>query len=395
MQPLTINDYTLVTALGAGRAAQRRALLAGETGLAPCRFFDITDLPTFVGEVAGLDEVTLPTELAEFDCRNNRLAWLALQQDGFTATVAGAADRYGPDRIGVYVGTSTAGIHHTELAYFARASIDAPLPGWYRYDSTHNMYSVAEFVRLALGLNGISMAISTACSSSAKVFASAERAMAGGLIDAAVVGGADSLCLTTLYGFHSLQLVADELCRPADAARRGLNIGEAAGFALLERDGDPARPKLLGYGESGDAYHMSSPCPDGAGALLAMGAALRRAALASDDIDYINLHGTGTKTNDLAECTAVQRLFGPRTPCSSTKGWTGHTLGAAGIVEIAFSLLALEHGFMPQSLNTREVDPAITCRIVTETRHAPLGRVLSNSFGFGGSNCSLIVGAGA
>ena len=388
---LTITAHTLTTALGAGINANWVKLCAGETGLRACHFFDIVDLSTWVGEVNDVDSVCVPAELEKFNCRNNRLAFLGLQQDNFLQQAQNATSHYGKERVGVFIGTSTSGIHQTERAYLSRNSVSDSLPAWYHYAETHNTYSVAEFVRCVVGAEGISAAISTACSSSAKVFASAYRAIKSGLCDAAIVGGVDSLCLTTLYGFNSLQLISNEMCRPSDKQRTGISIGEAAGFALLERAGD-STINLMGYGESSDAYHMSSPHPGGEGALLAMQAALDMAGLTPANIDYINLHGTGTTANDLAESIAVNQLFGNLIPCSSTKGWTGHTLGAAGIVEAVFSLLCLNKGFVPQSLNTREKDPQITINIVMENQHKSLRYVLSNSFGFGGSNCSLIFG---
>jgi 3-oxoacyl-[acyl-carrier-protein] synthase-1 len=393
MTPLPITSYTITTALGAGLSDNWRKLAAGQTALRPCDFFGIRDLQAWVGEVAGVDGVALPAPLARFDCRNNRLAWLGLQQDGFLAAVDAAVARYGALRVAVFMGTSTAGIHQTERAYRELDPDTEALPDWYCYETTHNCHSIAEFTRVALGLEGISSAVSTACSSSAKVFASARRAMASGLCDAAVVGGVDSLCLTTLYGFNALQLVSPDKCRPCAPDRAGISIGEAAGFALLERDAAGATYALLGYGESSDAHHMSSPHPEGEGARLAMLAALHSAGLEAADIDYINLHGTGTVVNDLAESKAVARLFGDATPCSSTKGWTGHTLGAAGIVEAVLGLLCIEHGFMPQTLNAEQLDPALQANILLAPRSEPVHRVLSNSFGFGGSNCSLILGA--
>jgi len=217
-----------------------------------------------------------------------------------------------------------------------------------------------------------------------------------GLIDAAVVGGVDSLCQTTLYGFNSLELLSPQMCRPFDVARSGISIGEGAAFALLERPtATSARPHdgvaLLGYGESSDAHHMSSPHPDGLGAQLAMRAGLESARLEPAQIDYINLHGTATPSNDQAEGRAVASLF-EGTPCSSTKGMTGHTLGAAGAVEAVLAALALQYGFMPASANTRTLDPAISLDYLLARRDQPLRAVLSNSFGFGGTNCSLVLG---
>lgn len=393
MSRLQITDYTVTTALGAGNEANWNALAHGRTGLASCRFSTAAGLETWVGEVGGLNGFFLEGEWQKYDCRNNRLAWLGLAQDSFRQSVADAIDRYGADRVGVFVGTSTSGIHQTELAYCARQCADESLPDWYEYSTTHNTYSITDFVRSVTGCGGVSMSISTACSSSAKVCASAWRAIEAGLCDSAIVGGVDSLCLTTLYGFHSLQLTSADLCRPSDAYRSGISIGEAAGFALLERAGEGGEVGMLGYGEAGDAYHMSSPHPQGDGAVLAMQKALTMAGLQMKDIDYINLHGTGTTANDLAEAIAVSRVFGFETPCSSTKGWTGHTLGAAGIVELIFSTMCIRNGFIPHSLNTREIDPAIKINIVTESCCQPVRHVLSNSFGFGGSNCSLVLGA--
>lgn len=392
MTPLPITSYTATTALGSGLAANWAGLEAGLGGLRPCAFAGSQALATWVGEVAGLEQVALPPRLTAFDCRNNRLAWLGLQQDGFMAAVAAAVARYGAGRVACYIGTSTAGIHQTELAYMALDPETGALPADYRYETTHNTYSIGEFVRQALELAGISGVVSTACSSSAKVFAAASRSIAAGLCDAAVVGGVDSLCLTTLYGFNALQLVSAQPCRPCDIARDGISIGEAAGFALLERSSRQAAPALLGYGESSDAYHMSSPHPQGAGAELAMRAALATAGLAPGAIGYVNLHGTATPANDLAEARAVARVLGAAPPCSSTKGWTGHTLGAAGIVEAVLSLLCLERGLAPRSLNTGERDPALEINVLLEHRTLSQQTVLSNSFGFGGSNCSLVLG---
>lgn len=397
MTLLRITDYTLTSALGHGRAAHRDALLNGNTGLRKTAF-DTCQIDCFIGEVTDLD-MELPAELKRFDCRNHRLALSGLQQDGFTDSVMQLRQQYGADRIGVFMGTSTAGIHTAELAYRAwRVANDTsqPLPEWFDYQHTQNLYSVADFVKQALQLHGHSLVISTACSSSAKVFAAAYRAMQLGLCDAAIVGGVDSLCLTTLYGFNSLQLVSGDMCRPADAQRRGISIGEAAGFAIVESATsvrDNALPyALLGYGESGDAHHMSSPDPQGAGAALAMQLALHRASLSPNEIDYINLHGTGTLANDAAEDKGVVTVFGSAKPCSSTKGWTGHTLGAAGIVEAGIAMLCIEHGILPRSLNTQQLDPQLQANVLMETKRSTVNRVISNSFGFGGSNCSLIFG---
>jgi len=393
LQPLLICHLSIVNSLGAGLAATADALRARRSGLAPCTFENVA-LETYAGEVAGLDALPVRADLADFDCRNNRLAQLGLQQDGFAGAVAAAQKKYGAERIGVFMGTSTSGLHQTELAYRRRDPRSGALPPDFHYAQTQNTYSLADFVQRYLGLKGPAFVVSSACSSTAKVFGNAARMIAAGVCDAAVVGGVDTLCLTTLYGFNSLGLVSRDPCRPFDVAREGISLGEGAGFALLEkataRSGDEVM--LLGVGESSDAYHMSTPHPEGLGAKLAIQRALDSAGLAPQAIDYINLHGTSTKSNDASEDRAVFELFGADTPCSSTKGWTGHLLGAAGITEAIISILAIRHGFMPGSLHTQTPDPALRSNYQRDNRDARLNRVLSNSFGFGGSNCSLVLG---
>ena len=392
LNPLWLSHFTATSSIGRGLEQTLAALRQCRSGLAPCAF-DTVDLATVVGEVPGVDAVSLPAHLAGFDCRNNRLALLGLLQDGFDEAVRAAIMKYGAQRVGVFLGTSTSGILQTELAYRRRDPVTGALPADFIYGTTHNVFSVADFPRHYFGLTGPAVVVSSACSSSARVFGSARRMMASGLIDAAVVGGVDSLCLTTLYGFNSLGLMSEQACRPFDAQRNGISIGEAAAFALLERPPenlDATAVLLLGTGESSDAYHMSSPHPDGLGARMAMQGALKTAGLQPADIDYINLHGTATPTNDVAESKAVQHVFGSRTPCSSTKGATGHTLGAAGGVEAVICALALQHGLLPAGLNIRQLDPALDINYLLVNREQPVAHVISNSFGFGGTNCSLI-----
>lgn len=370
------------------------ALQARRSGLVPCAFEDV-DLETYIAKVRMLDSFRVRADLSAYDCRNNRLAQVCLEQDGFVEATEAAKKKYGASRIGVFMGTSTSGILQTELAYRHLDPQTGALPPDFHYAETQNSYSLAGFVAHYLGLTGPSFVVSSACSSSAKVFANALRMMAAGVCDAAVVGGVDSLCLSTLYGFNSLGLVSRFPCRPYDAERDGISVGEGAGFVLIERatavqTADPMF--LLGVGESSDAYHMSTPHPEGLGAILAMRRALDSAGLQAGDIDYINLHGTATKSNDASEGKAVADVFGDKVPCSSTKGWTGHLLGAAGITEAIIAMLAVEHGFIPGSVNTQQLDPAIAIDYRIENGAGKIRRVLSNSFGFGGSNCSLVLG---
>jgi 3-oxoacyl-[acyl-carrier-protein] synthase I len=394
MKRVAVSDYTLVSALGAGRAVTLAALREGRSGLVQ-RQFETAALNTWIGEVDGVDAIRLPAALAAFECRNNRLAQMGLEADGFASRVAKARARYGAHRVGVFLGTSTSGILQTELAYRRRDPATGALPPDFHYAQTHNTFSVADYVRQALALQGPAFVVSTACSSGAKVFGNAARMMALGLIDAAVVGGIDSLCLTTLYGFNSLELLSPEICRPYDAHRNGLSVGEAAAFALLERDAESPQAWLLGIGETSDGHHMSSPHPEGAGAAEAMRLALAQAGLPASDVDYINLHGTATPNNDSAEDLAISAVFGATTPCSSTKGATGHTLGAAGGVEAAVAMLALQHGLLPGGLNRVTPDPSLKCNYLDATRSAAVKVVASNSFGFGGSNACLVFGAAA
>jgi 3-oxoacyl-[acyl-carrier-protein] synthase-1 len=390
--PMQITGLAIASALGEGTAATVAALREGRSGLQRNDFLDST-LQTYIGRVAGLEAERLPASLAQFDCRSNRLAQAGLRQDGFEQRVANAAQRYGAHRVGVYIGTSSSGILEAELAFRHRDPETGALPARLSFRHTYNLYSATDFVRQRLGLSGPACVVSSACSSSAKAFAAAARAIAAGLCDAAVVGGVETLCLTTLHGFASLELLSAQPCRPCDEARDGISIGEAAAYVLLEpAQGSGEGLALLGYGESSDAYHMSTPHPQGLGAVRAMRAALEMSGIAAQEVDYLNLHGTGTRNNDAAEAAAVRAVFGEGVACSATKGGTGHTLGAAGAVEAVITLLALRHGFVPGTVNTRRADPQFGLRLQLATEARALARAMSNSFGFGGSNCSLVFG---
>jgi 3-oxoacyl-[acyl-carrier-protein] synthase-1 len=392
--PLVISSLCLATALGDGQDRTWEALHTGHSALAPCRF-DNLPVGAYAGEAIGLDDAPLTGAWAPFDCRNNRLAERALRTDGFEAAVERARRVYGPSRIGLFTGTSTSGILQTEAAYRALGAANGTLPPGFDYASTHNTYALGRFVRARLGLLGPSFTISTACAATAKVFAAASRMIMAGLCDAAVVGGADSFCGTTLFGFQSLGVMAEGPCRPFDAERNGISIGEAAGFALLERADAAASSDalmLLGSGENSDAYHMSSPDPEGSGARAAMQRALTNARLRPEAIDYINMHGTATLVGDAAEDKAVTALFGTQIPRSSSKGFTGHTLGAAGIVGAAIGALSIRHNFLPGSPHTRRLDQGFAAGHVLTGREARVDRMMCNAFGFGGVNCSIILG---
>lgn len=388
MQPVAVTAMTSTCAPGAGLSETIAALKAGRSGLRE-NDFPHCGLSTWIGRVDGVEAVEMPANLADRHCRNNQLALLGLEQDGFVESVGRAVSRYGADRVACILGTSTGGIGATEDAYRA-SNGSGRLPADFHKPRVHTPHTTSAFVADLLGLAGPVLTISTACSSSAKVFAAAERMMRLSLIDAAVVGGVDSLCLSVLYGFHALELVSAGPCRPFDRRRDGLNLGEAAGFALLEKTSDNAFAMLAGVGESSDAWHMSAPHPEGAGATAAMQQALASAGLDASDVGYINLHGTATQLNDATEARAVGELFGDEVPASSTKGWTGHTLGAAGITETVISLLALESGFLPGTLNCELPDTPADAFVLTGPKSCPVDTVMTNSFGFGGSNCTLL-----
>lgn len=390
LSPLCVTAFTATCAAGAGRDALAEALRERRGGLRP-NDFSTTPLATWIGRVEGLEDAALPAELATWECRNNRLAWLAAGQDGFLERVAAARERHGRHRVAVVLGTSTSSIGATEEAY-RRLQPDGQFPPDLRRPIVHVPHSLGDFLRHALGLDGLCATVATACSSSAKVFAHAERLIRLGLADAALVGGTDTLCGSVLFGFNSLGLLSPDPCRPFDPARKGLSLGEAAGFALLEREGDG--PWLLGYGESSDAHHMSSPHPDGRGARRAIEQALASARVAAHDVDYINLHGTASQKNDEIEGRLVAELFPRRVFASSTKGWTGHALGAAGIVEAVVTLISLEKGLAPGTLNSTALDPACGPQLRLENEERPIRIALSHSFGFGGSNCVLAFGRG-
>ncbi|HET9484346.1 MAG TPA: beta-ketoacyl-[acyl-carrier-protein] synthase family protein [Xanthomonadales bacterium] len=389
---LCVSAYTATSAAGAGLAALEASLRERRSGLRP-NDFEAAPLPTYIGRVDGVEDAPLPAAWAEWECRNNRLAWLGLQADGFLDKVHAARARYGADRVAVVLGTSTSSIGASEEAY-RTLDADGRYPAHLRRPIVHTPHSLGDFVAHALQLSGPCITTATACSSSAKVFAQAERLIRCGLADAALVGGVDTLCGSVLYGFNSLELVSPEPCRPFDPERRGISIGEGAGFALLERDGSGTVPGpwLIGYGESSDAHHMSTPHPDGLGARLAIEQALARSGVPAAAIGYINLHGTASQKNDEVEAKVVADMFPASTRASSTKGWTGHALGAAGVIEAVIALIALERQFAPGTLNARTLDAACGPQIRLDNEDATLTHVSSHSFGFGGNNCVLFFG---
>ena len=390
---LTVQAFTATTAAGLGSASLWSAVFNARSHL---RANDFTPTPVtaWIGRVDDLETATLPKQFSEWECRNNRLAWLALNQDSFFDKALEAVNRVGTRRVAVIMGTSTGSVGATEEGY-ARLTGSGAFPDDLLRPIVHTAHSLGDFVQHALGTSGPCVTVNTACSSSAKVFAQAERLIRLGVVDAAVVGGVDTLCGSVMYGFNSLQLLSPEPCRPFDADRNGISLGEAGGFALLTRAAtDDAQPalRLVGWGESSDAHHMSSPEPDGLGAERAMLQALSNAGLSANAIDYINGHGTASLKNDEVEATVIARNFPATTRMSSTKGVTGHALGAAGIVEAVISLLALQHDWVPANAGAQNVDLLAAAHLALHGEAKSMNHVLSNNFGFGGNNCALIFG---
>jgi len=384
---VAITSRAAVTCLGRGRDAHLAALSEGRPGLTRCDFPN-TDVPCFIGRVRGIEDDAFPTLLAEYDNRANRLALAALEAEGFAHYVRKACDRWGKGRVGCVFGTSTSGIECLERAYLERTE-PRRIAATYSMRHHNDYHAVASFLLEYLGLEGPGYTVSTACSSSAKAIVDGVQLVRAGLCDAVVAGGADSLCLTSLYGFDALELVSRRPCRPYDAARDGLSIGEGAGFILIERDSQG--PRLSGYGETSDAVNMSTPPADGAGAVAAMRIALDRAELEAGEVDFVKLHGTATPANDAAEGAAVAAVLGRSVPAASLKGMIGHTLGAAGAVEAVMCLDAMDGGILPASAGLETPDPAIDINLIRHCVAAEPRHILSNAFGFGGNNCCLVL----
>lgn len=380
----------VVCSLGDELETVARALFAGERSLS------VSDAFT-PGRPLPLGRVTceLPDDSAwpkGQRSRNNRLLALALERLG--EPLDALLTRVPAERIGVVIGTSTSGIGETELA-LAESGRDGPLPESFAY-SRQELGAPARFVAERLGLRGPCYALSTACSSSARALASARRLLRSGQCDAVIAGGADSLCRLTVNGFASLDAVSDEPCQPFSHRRSGINLGEAATLFVVTPEAGGIQ--LAGVGESVDAHHISAPRPDGSGAVEAMHQALAMAGLQPDEVDYLNLHGTGTPLNDRMEAAAITSLFGSPPACSSTKALTGHTLGAAGALEAAFCWLALRYGRLPRHVYDGEYDPEIPALplVTSDAKPARAPRcALSNSFAFGGNNASLLLSLSA
>lgn len=397
--PINIASYTLSSAAGAGLHAMQ-ATVAGGLATLTANDYPDANLECWVGKVNGAQQHQIPDAYSAFDSRNNRLLDYAMQQDGFSDEVANVLQKIRPHRVAVIMGSSTASMAASENAYGVTANANesiaaSELAG--APTALHSPHAPGKYVAQRLGIKGPAITVSTACSSSAKSFAMASRWLQSNVVDAVIVGGSDSLSLGTLYGFASLNLLSKNPCRPFDTNRDGISVGEAAGFALLTRASDSSHFAttelcLTGYGESSDAHHMSHPHPEALGAITAMQQAMNSSQCAADDIGYINLHGTATPTNDVIETQALKVVARKGTLASSTKGWTGHTLGAAGITGAVFALEALRTGTVPGTYNLIDHDDQLAFSVTKDTQQKKINTAMVNTFGFGGSNCSLMFG---
>lgn len=387
-----LREPGIICSLGVGCADVFDALIAGDqSGMQLTDTFS-PGVPCFVGCVdAELSPV--PKPFAHYDSRNNRLLLAALGQ--IVESVRDAIGRVGPARVGVVIGTSTSGILESENAV-AESIKTGSMPQSYDY-TQQRLSSGTDFLSNYLDIGGPSITISTACSSSAHAFACARRLLLNDVCDVVIAGGADTLSRLTVRGFQSLESISRGIGNPLSVNRDGINIGEGACLMLVSKE--PSAIGLFGAGASSDAYHISAPDPEGRGAFAAMSRALADANVAADVIDYINLHGTGTPLNDSMECRAVVDLFGGIVACSSTKPLTGHTLGAAGAIELGLCWLVLSdhntHHSLPPHCWDGQVDPALPKLAIVAKNQCAAARprvCLSNSFAFGGNNASLIIG---
>ncbi|MGH8278860.1 MAG: beta-ketoacyl-[acyl-carrier-protein] synthase family protein [Gammaproteobacteria bacterium] len=392
MSRIYLHALGLINALGKNAAEVRQGLYAGSTAGLQARADLIAGRSVRVGAVTAELPAVEP-EFPAYASRNNRLLRAAIEQ--IRPQLDTAIGKYGAARIGIVLGTGTSGIAEGERGYFAYLR-DHAFPAEFDYRQ-QEISSPSNYLRRALGLRGPAWTVSTACTSSAKALASAGRLLTGGVCDAVITGGVDSLCRLTLHGFAALESVSRGLCNPCSRNRDGINIGEGAAIFLMSREPGPVC--LLGIGETSDACHISAPDPEGRGAELAMRQALADAGVIPAAADYLNLHGTATPQNDLVESHAVARVFGTETPCSSTKPLVGHMLGAAGATEIAFCWLLLNEtgpAPLPPHIWDGETDPALAplnlCCQNAAPHHCDV--TASNSFAFGGNNICVILGRG-
>jgi 3-oxoacyl-(acyl-carrier-protein) synthase len=390
---IAVTGIGIASALGSGVDEVWAALERSESGLGElslfssprCGHLPVAELP---------DDPAGHSPLRAGSRSDHAAAWAAL--DAFKSADCDATGAFEPHRAGILLGATTGGMLHSE-AFIAKLMREGALD--LELVRHHECASSTEAIAAALGLGGFRSTVSTACSSGAMAIMTACDVIRAGSADLMIAGGVDTLCRLTVNGFASLLVVAEDGCRPFDAERKGMSLGEGAAFVVLEKmercrsRGIEPMAEVLGFGASCDAVHATAPDPEGDGIRRAMTAALRLAELAPNAIDYINAHGTGTRDNDTAEAKAIREIFGPAPPpVSSTKRFFGHTLAAAGAIEAVVCILAMRFGKLPPNLGLRAVDPEVGFEPIRECRSAELHTTMTNSLGFGGNNCSLILG---
>ena len=385
---ITFSAAGMVSSLGNNLDEIAQNLQANTApGLVPDRDGWLQQGECWVGCVTG-ELPEMPSEMAQYNSRNNRLLLAALAQ--IRPQVDEVIARFGNERVAVILGTSTSGLDEGDRMVSGSQSGNPPAA--YRYGQ-QELGDPSRFLSDYLQLFGPALTISTACSSSARAIITGKRLIESGMVDAAIVGGADSLSRMPVNGFNSLESLSNTRCKPFSAERNGITIGEAGALILLTQQ--PGKVQLLGVGESSDAWHMSAPHPEGEGAIRAIEMALREAKLTAQDIGYINMHGTATRLNDEIEAKVVNQLFGESVPCSSTKHLTGHTLGAAGACEAVLCYLLLSQALPLPAQDFTDAHQDLTlapCGLLGAPQPFSKPIMLSNSFAFGGNNASLIFG---
>ncbi len=397
LPPLSITACALACALGDHEHDVRASLRAGRSGLVRWGADQGLPFSTWFGAIPDHDggaQRPVPAFLRDHDSRQARIAHAALAplQDA----VDDAKARYGADRIAVVIGTTTGGMGDTETRVEALRAHGGFDDGW-SLRRQHNAHATADGIAALLGVAGPVFVQSSACSSSAKVLGTAQRLVAIGVVDAAIVGGIDTACRYTLLGFHGLGILSEHRCRPLSAAREGINLGEAAALMVVERDDTPATPRawMLGVGETSDAFHATQPRPDGSGLAAAIREGLAIGGMAADEVDLVNAHATGTPLNDAAECAALADVLPHHPPIVGTKGWTGHTLGAAGAVEAVLSVMALEDQWSPGTLTEGPpLAEGAGLDLPREPVAGPFECVVSTSAAFAGHNAAVVLGRG-
>jgi len=383
-----ITGAAVANCLGSDNRTVFEHAFSGAETFSPASEFAALPFPTQLGIMPALDNV------GELDCTPTRLAAVALASARqLVPAVRAAVERWTAPRIAYVFASSTGGLEETERA-LAPDPARLPSGAGYRY-ADHGIDATSRAIARYLGISGIQMAVSTACSSSFKALASATRLIEHGLADAVVVGSADSLCRTTIFGFHSLGLIAPTATQPFTADRCGITLGEGSAYVLIERATDATRRSaiawLAGTGAASDAFHHTSPHPEGLGGQLCMRQALDQAGLTPNQIDYVSAHGTGTRLNDAAEAVAVSRVFERPMPLTATKSLTGHTLGSAGLTSLVLAIESLRRQEIPATVRAANLDPELAVAVVDKRTPAKIQHVLINAFGFGGSNASVVV----